>query len=215
MKKLIIICVCVLLTFFSSLAYSAAGPYGRLDFGATKMTDADLIDTGTPPFTFAIESKIGITFAAALGYDFGSFRVEAEAGYQVNDLDFIGGLVFADDEPGDVVVFSYLLNGYYDIHTTTALTPFISAGLGVAKVEFDGFDPSNRAGGAPNTGGGGGAGDLVFAYQIGAGMGYAVTEKVTIDANYRFFGTSDPEYGSNTTWEFTSHNFFLGIRYYF
>ncbi len=210
MKNLIIICVCVVLTFFSSLVYSAAGPYGRLDFGVAFMNDADLIDPRTPPFTFAIKSKAGVTFAGALGYDFGSFRVEFEAGYQWNGLDEIGTLNFADDAPGDVVVFSYLLNGYYDINTNTAFTPYISAGLGLAKVEFDGFvdflHPT-----APNTN----DDDLVFAYQIGAGIGYPVTEQVTIDANYRFFGTSDLELGISTTWEFTSHNFFLGLRYYF
>lgn len=207
MRKLIIISVSLMLTFFSSLVYSAEGLYGRLDIGVAIVSDSDLTDPILAPgFTFEIESDAGVTFGGALGYDFGSFRVEGEVGYQVNDFDKIGTLGVSLDLTGDVSVLSFLVNGYYDINTNTAFTPYISAGLGFANVEFDGFNIPGS--GVPDTS----DDDTVFAYQIGAGIGYAVTEKVTIDANYRFFGTSDPEFGTTES-EFTSHNIFLGIRF--
>ena len=51
----------------------------------------------------------------------------------------------------------------------------------------------------------------MLAYQIGIGVGYAVTEKVTIDVKYRYFGTEDSEYDT-TAAEFTSNNFLCGVR---
>ncbi len=53
--------------------------------------------------------------------------------------------------------------------------------------------------------------DTVFAYQVGAGVGYAVTEKVSFDVKYRYFATSDPEFDT-TKAEYSSHNVYAGIR---
>jgi len=36
--------------------------------------------------------------------------------------------------------------------------------------------------------------DTVFAYQIGAGAGYAVNKNITIDLKYRYFATEDPDF---------------------
>ena len=46
---------------------------------------------------------------------------------------------------------------------------------------------------------------------MGAGVDYAVNEKITIDFKYRYLGTSDPEFDT-TTVEYSSHNFYAGIR---
>jgi hypothetical protein len=40
---------------------------------------------------------------------------------------------------------------------------------------------------------------------------YAVTEKVTIDVKYRYFGTEDSEYDTKKA-EFASNNFLFGVR---
>jgi opacity protein-like surface antigen len=56
--------------------------------------------------------------------------------------------------------------------------------------------------------------DSVFAYQVGLGAGYAVTEKVTIDVKYRYFATEDPGFEA-TELGVTSYNFLFGVRLIF
>ena len=87
----------------------------------------------------------------------------------------------------------------------SAFTPYLSAGLGFAKVEVN--DLNVPGSGLPNSN----DDDTVFAYQVGVGVGYAVNEKVTIDAKYRYFATSDHEFDTREA-EFASHNFFFGVR---
>jgi len=53
--------------------------------------------------------------------------------------------------------------------------------------------------------------DTVFAYQVGTGVSFAVNEKVSLDLNYRYFATSDPNFEGIET-EYSSHNVYAGIR---
>ena len=69
-----------------------------------------------------------------------------------------------------------------------------STGVGYANVDLDGDED-----------------DSVFAYQVGAGIGYAVSDQATIDLKYRYFATEDPDFGGVDA-EVASHNIYLGIR---
>lgn len=51
----------------------------------------------------------------------------------------------------------------------------------------------------------------MFAYQVGAGVGYALTPQVTLDVKYRYFATADPDF-DGTDMEYASHNIYAGIR---
>jgi len=46
------------------------------------------------------------------------------------------------------------------------------------------------------------------------GGSYAATEQLSIDIQYRFFGTEDPEIDGMDI-EYQSHNVMLGLRYSF
>jgi opacity protein-like surface antigen len=109
------------------------------------------------------------------------------------------------DLTGDVTSLSLLMNGYYGFVNNSAFTPYLSAGLGFAKVEVNDFNVPGS--GLPDSN----DDDTVFAYQVGVGVGCAVNEKVTIDVKYRYFATSDPEFDT-TEAEFASHNFLFGVR---
>ena len=54
--------------------------------------------------------------------------------------------------------------------------------------------------------------DTVFAYQVGAGVAFAINKHFTIDLKYRFFATEELE---TTIGTFESHNVYLGVRYNF
>lgn len=197
-KSILIISVCAVLLAFSPSAYSAEGLYVSGNIGLAMPTDSDVTDSTEPGVTMDVESDDGLALGVAVGYGFGNIRAEGEIAYQKNDLDkvSVGGESF--DLSGDTSSLAFLLNGYYDFKNKSAFTPFISAGLGLAKVEIsddEGLDED----------------DTVFAYQVGAGVGYAINEKVTLDLKYRYFATSDPEFDT-TEMEYSSHNFYAGIR---
>jgi len=204
-KKLLITYVCVLAFFFSAPVCSAEGLYVSGNLGFAMASDSDLTDSTVPDITVNTEFGTGLALGAALGYDFSRFRVEGEISYQKNDVDKIGAQGDFFDETGDATALSFLINGYYDFKNRSAFTPYISAGLGFAQVEFNGLDISGLGFSGSNDE------DTVFAYQIGIGVGYAATEKVTIDIKYRYFGTEDSEYDT-TEAEFASNNILLGVR---
>lgn len=204
-KNLLIISVCVLAFFFSSPAYSAEGPYVSGNIGFAMLSDSDLTDSTIPGITIDIEYDTGLALGAALGYDFGNTRLEGEISYQKNDFEKASLLGVDVDLTGDVTSLSLLMNGYYDLVNNSVFTPYLSAGLGFAKVEVNDFNVPGS--GLPNSN----YDDTVFAYQVGVGVGYAVNEKVTIDVKYRYFATSDPEFDT-TEAEFASHNFLFGVR---
>jgi opacity protein-like surface antigen len=204
-KNLLIIFVFVLAFHFSTPVYSAEGLYVSGNFGFAMASDSDLTDSTVPGVTVNTEFDTGLALGAALGYDFNRFRVEGEISYQKNDVDKIGALGVFFDATGDAKALSFLINGYFDFVNSSAFTPYISAGLGYAQIEFN--DLSISGSGFP----GSSDDDSVFAYQIGIGVGYAVSEKVTIDVKYRYFGTEDSEYDT-TVAEFASNNLLFGVR---
>jgi opacity protein-like surface antigen len=148
----------------------------------------------------------GLALDGAAGYKYGKLRAEGEIGYQINDADkcIISGN--GRSASGDVKAYSFLINGYYDFINKTAFTPYITAGIGVARLELNDLTVAGFKVGSFD--------DTVFAYQVGAGIGYAINNKFTADLKYRFFSTKDPEL-MGTKAEFASHNIYLGLRYNF
>lgn len=60
--------------------------------------------------------------------------------------------------------------------------------------------------------------ETVFADQAAAGIGYRSTPTAILSAEYRYFGTTDPEFesrGTTTETELSSHNFMAGVRFLF
>jgi len=80
-----------------------------------------------------------------------------------------------------VKTLGVLINGYYDFPNHTKFTPYASAGLGwlqnkisetrTGSAKFNGMGSSTRSS---------------FAWQLGAGVSYAVSKNVAIDLGYRF-----------------------------
>jgi len=103
-------------------------------------------------------------------------------------------------------------SGYYDFQNSSAITPYITAGLGIAKVKASlslevEIDEETYSVSVSDS-------DTVFAYQFGAGLEYAINKDVSLDARYRYFATSDPSF-ETTEAEFASHNLMLGARFKF
>ena len=106
-------------------------------------------------------------------------------------------------------MLTLLFNGYYDFHTGGSWNPYLTAGLGYSKVDADIEGLTED--------------DNVFTYQIGAGIGYAMSETATLDFRYRYLGASDFEYGeiqpglgsASIEAAIASHNLTIGLRFAF
>jgi len=199
---------CAMLLSVSSIAYSAEGPYVSGNLGIAMASDSDLSETGA---TGTMEFDKGFAFGVAAGYGFGNTRVEGEIAYQKNDYDKLSlsvpgvGSFSGLNVDGDATSTAFLLNGYYDFKNNSSITPFIGAGLGFAKVDVGAISVPG-VGTLTSS-----SDDTVFAYQIGAGVGFAVNEKVSLDLKYRYFATSDPDF-EGTEAEYSSHNLYAGVR---
>jgi len=203
MKKVLLILLLLAIFVGFSVSTSFADLYISGNVGSVILNDAD-IDNDGDDGELAFDSGILATFA--VGTAIGSAgRVEAEIGYRQNDLDkmeFDDKGSFSLEDGGDVTATFLMGNGYYDFKNGSHFTPFIGGGLGFANVEYD-LDSMD-----------GKEDDNVMAYQLILGVGFAATEQLSIDLQYRYFATADPEIDGSDV-EYQTHNIMLGLRYSF
>jgi opacity protein-like surface antigen len=181
----------------SGVSVSFAGTYISGNIGAVIVNDSD-IDDGFDTGEFSFDTGIG--FLGALGSSFeGGGRAEVELGYRKNDFDEIkvDGLGSADID-GDLTSSSLMGNAYYDISTEGSFSPFIGAGIGFANLEADLDDFGDED-------------DTVFAYQFILGGSFASSETLSVDLQYRYFATDDPDFDGLDS-EYSSHNIMIGLR---
>ncbi|WP_242664300.1 outer membrane protein [Chlorobium sp. N1] len=167
----------------SATAASAATPYATGSVGLAMLQDSDIEFGGERSY------NTGYALAGAVGLKSGQYRLEGELGYQENGIEHSGD---------EVSILSFLANGYVDFELErSSFTPYLTAGLGLASVD-DSTGP-------------GSVDDTVFAWQLGAGVGYRIADNMLVDARYRYLGTSDADlYGGEYTID--THNLMVGLR---
>ena len=180
-------------------------PYGSLYGGLSLLEDADA-GLGSLEAEFDPGFVVGATYGARV-VDAFTARLELDLSYRRHEIEDIGNV----SGGGDVNTFGALGNFWLDFINTTSFTPYVGGGLGLAyidlnDVELAGADLVDDE-------------DLVFAWQLGAGVGWEVSSNVTIGLDYRWFATADPEFentaGSDFDSEYSSHNFMASVRYGF
>ncbi|NCA68737.1 MAG: porin family protein [Sphingobacteriia bacterium] len=202
MQKAILSLACTLGLTAPSLA-GAQGLYVGAQLGLAMPVDSDWKTAG---ITLETSADSGLAVGAVIGHAFpNNLRIEGELAYQKNDLDTVSWRGLSTNLNGDVSSLALLANGYYDFRNHTPLTPYVSAGLGVARVEADVV--ARPGAGLP----GGSDEGTVFAYQIGAGVAYAVSNQVAVDLKYRYFGTEHPSLGGVEI-DYASHILYAGFR---
>ena len=207
--KVILYCTTIVFVLsFSSVLFAEEakddGIYISANVGYPIAKDADIYDVGS------IEYNNGYAGGVAVGIIRERIRLEAEISYQRNEIEEIGISNKKFESWGDLRNLALLFNGYVDLtKIQNALTPYISMGLGVAKVDLNGVVV-----GSGNSYRVDSYSDTLFAFQVGAGISYDVTKKLKLDLKYRYFQTADLSYGGD---EATNklHNFSLGVRYTF
>jgi Opacity protein and related surface antigens len=116
-----------------------------------------------------------------------------------------GGVGFppgANEFTADIESWVGLANLYVDIKSWHGITPFFGAGIGVASIEVNGLKDVNVPNasvfyGADNS-------ETNFAWALYAGLGYAVTENVTLELAYRYLELGDASSGTVTAYDGSS-----------
>ena len=215
MKKTVqLLLVAAMFFSLSTFAYSAPGLYVGGNFGLASLNESDISSSDIPAgVNMKFITDKGLSLGGFVGYAFeNNFRIEGELVSQSNDFDKIKvdylGTKVALDLDGDISSGALLANGYYDFKNESRFTPFIGAGVGIANVvindlEIVGSGESDEDGD-----------ETVIAYQLTVGVGYEITERITLDLKYRYFATEDLDIDGGTV-EYSSNNFYSGIRFSF
>jgi len=184
-------------------------------------------------------SRSVVPFGLAVGYDFNPVRVELEYVYR-GKKEFGNGTqedVPFYDSSGEVLlgyvdvaqkfklgVQSFFLNGYYDIHNASSITPYVGLGLGLAKVSYEW---TNVAYNIPGTGEDvpfdASGSQTKFAWNIGAGAAWQFSDSLALDLGYRYadFGKFTEKGQNERIWwesneiKTSAHDVMLGLRFSF
>ena len=227
----------------SSFAYADSGLYTSLKAGVsdTKFEDykLDLAD-GNDSLVFKhkdADETIYPNISAAIGFDFSKVskvnaRAELEYTYKdkatfapnISSAIFNGVEVQAPEGIPSFLVNelrtqSLMLNGYYDFKNKSKFTPYLSAGVGVSRIENkvsinpEAFGTSENITTDTNNN---------FTWTAGAGVAYKVTENVALDLAYRYVDAGETDVSQSfegaklkNTADLVSHDYSLGVRYNF
>lgn len=137
-----------------------------------------------------IDLDNGLVLNGAVGYNFGSARLEAAIGYQNHDLNLFNS---------DVALLTLMANAYYDIDTDSSVRPYIMGGVGLANAHTSWDDED----------------ETELAWQVGAGLGFEITDNTTLDLGYRYLKPNDFFNAFMGNVKSKSHNVMLGLRYQF
>ncbi len=192
----------VLSVLFAALSVSAQSEntYLRLSAGTGLLTDSTVQVFGGDDAT--AEFDAGYALSAAYGQtseNISFLRAEIEVDVQKNSLSSIGSTFRLGGSTGGGEVFSLrgMINGYIDIPTGIFVTPYLLAGAGgnYVDVDLDGY--------SDNT--------FVVAAQIGGGAAFEITERVSVDARYRYVLSDNAKFQEVAEMEYSAHLLQVGL----
>jgi opacity protein-like surface antigen len=198
-----------LLVLGVSQAFALPKPfYASIHAGGCFLEDADLAGNFD---SVRLNYDPGPVVTGALGYDFIGARIEGEIGYRDNGINKIDYQGHSSYPGGDVSVLSFMANGIADFPLHSPFHPYVNAGIGLALVSIN--EDQSLSLDLDSTD------DTVFAYQGGAGVGYAVTPEWTVEIGYEYFATLNPKFkttdGDGVDFSYASHSAMVGVRYGF
>lgn len=187
---------------FGAIPCFAGNPYVGIHAGAAFLQNLEIGAATT-------EHDAGLAIGWTTGYDFGKARVEGEFTYLKNDVARIRNSGRAS---GDIESISIMANGFYDIETASAVTPYVGGGIGVVNTLFNKVRPAD----ARNTGGGLiDDDDWGAAVQFATGLAFKVTRSVDLDLGYRMLlvpMTFRDQFGNENDDDYLSHTLSVGVR---
>ena len=169
--------------------------YIEADGGVVFMDDLNFdLDHASTPFSLpsgarvaTLDTKHGFDFGGMFGYDFGPFRLEAEASYRRADANAMvvnQGQGFFPSSPatGRASALSFMVNGLVDLGPDDGPQVFAGGGVGYAHVQVNAFTSPNSTTDFAVDGA-----DDGFAWQLLAGLRYPLSDHVDIGLKYRYY----------------------------
>ncbi len=210
MKKTLLLLTFLAVAGMSSTSAQAATHYVSGFGGVSWMQNMDASDTyqyatgGSIPaaslYNYSSNTDLGsgLAVTGAIGCDYGSYRLEAEVGYQTNDVKsaayYNNGVVYEwptnaanttkTDRvamKGDVSVLSLMANGYYDFDLGSKIELYATAGVGVAQVSWHNVN------------------NVTNVYQGEDSAHNIVSPGETISGPVRFVANPDPGFNAHET----------------
>ncbi|MBI1276144.1 outer membrane beta-barrel protein [bacterium] len=209
-----------LLAFGLSAANAlAAGPndpwYASASGGVSFPDNTSISGTTSGKIKYDVSSGGNLALGyqpAALNNQSGDVRFEVEGGYHAMGLNEItAGGVTNTNPKGDLKIATAMANIYYDMHTGTAFTPYVGAGIGDANIQLN---KNNGLGMTDDS-------DNQLGYQFMAGVSYTPDSmpRTAWSLGYRYLGTTSPQYATPTgdvkLSSLHESNIEAGVRYHF
>ena len=185
---------------------SCDGPYLAVRGGVANHTLGDKDENVATDEKLDIDDN-SMMFSGAIGYRWGYFRVEAEYVYREDTEDsqtkITQGIanVFVTRRTAEFSSESYMANVYWDISPYTMFTPYVSAGLGLTRLEYT-FTNT----GLPNVS----YEEDNFTWSVGGGISAQVTTRFNVDIGYRYY-----DMGEIADGDIHNHEVYGGLRYVF
>ena len=214
-----------------------SGWYLRGDVGLTNQRVKSLFNVlyetpGTSVQTVGAGFGGSSLFGIGVGYQFGGwFRADVTGEYRakaaISGLDIVrfnGVPVGTDEYRGNKEEWLALINLYADLGTWWCITPFIGVGVGGAKTTISSFVDVNTA--TAGVAFASNESKFNFAYALHAGLGYKVSNNLTMELAYRYVHLGDAQSGDLRTFTginnvnnpmhfrgIDSHDLKLGVRW--
>ncbi|MDA0239089.1 MAG: outer membrane beta-barrel protein [Proteobacteria bacterium] len=147
--------------------------------------------------------------ALSAGYAFKhGLRTEIEAAGRQASVDSVSGSAVGS---GDVRVWNLMANVFWDFRNDSDFVPYLGAGAGYALMDFDNVQPVG--GSSVNESAG------AVAYQGIAGVGYNLTDRFSLFADYRYFGTGEAALQTRANnavdGDYAEHRVTFGVKWSF
>jgi len=187
---------------------------GDLGYGWARIDSAQ-----TSPATFAnpATNSVGQAFTGGVGVGFKSrwLRTDVTLDY-LGPLNYQGAVALPADVTTKMSAWTALFNGYFDLGTWFRATPYVGAGAGAARVQTADYQSLV----APPLTAGLSSSQWNFAWAAMAGVGYAVSPNIIVDAGYRYLNLGDVKSAADSTGYMTfknlaAHEVRVGIRWNF
>ncbi|MDA8412610.1 MAG: acyloxyacyl hydrolase [Desulfobacteraceae bacterium] len=209
-----IIALCLPLVLCGAAMAQHSGPYVGAFIGGNALMDSEGSDNQG---SFILKFDPALQGSAVAGWDFapgdpvGEGRIELEYTRRSNRLDQVKFAEGGFKGDGDLTVDSLLLNFFGVFHNATPWSPYVGGGLGAARMDASGLKVTGQPLGTGTS--------VVFAYQFGTGVDFALTNHLSLDLGYRFFSSIKPKFteanGQSFKMDYYNHSATLGLRFGF
>ncbi len=155
-----------------------------------------------PPVIHATSSRTATTARTSMGTNTTSGTMVVTMTTPIANT---GSASYTFAESGDITSFAVMANVWWDFTPKKKFHPYVGFGLGWANVELD--FPSLTVN------------DSAIAFQVGAGIGFDVSDNIRVNLEYRYFALPQIEMlspsGLDMDLEYNVSEFLVGFRYSF